>query len=99
MNVTVVNGGHSGACLTRMQALEHIAFLGLNSMLGRQMLYHVAGVCTLTRNDSIALITYGRIFIAFGEMEPDLRSLPTHHDAALLFDGCRRTQGRRKIFA
>ena len=82
-----------------MQALEHIAFLGLNSMLGRQMLYHVAGFCTLTRNYSIALITYSRIFIAFGEMEADLRSLPTRHDAALLFEGCRRAQGCRKIFA
>ena len=99
MNVTVVNGGHSGVCLTRMQAFEHMAFLGLNSMLGRQMLKHVAGVCTLTRNDSIALITYCRIVIAFGEMEPDLRSLLTLHDAALLFEGCRRAQGRRKIFA
>ena len=82
-----------------MQAFEHMAFLGLNYMLGRRMLQHVAGVCTLTRNDSIALITYGRIFIAFGEMEPDLRSLPTLHDADLLFEGCLREQGRRNFFA
>ena len=32
-------------------------------------------------------------------MEPDLRSLPTLHDADLLFEGCRRAQGRRQFFA
>ena len=26
MNVTVVKGGHSEACLTRTQAFEHMAF-------------------------------------------------------------------------
>ena len=40
------------------------------------MFKHVAGICTLTRYYSIALITHGRILILFGEMQPGFRSLP-----------------------
>ena len=81
-----------------MQAFEHMAFLALNSMLGRQMFKHFAGICTLTRYYSIALITHGSIFIAFGETEPDFGSLPPLNDAALLFElqSSARAQGRRR---
>ena len=61
---------------------SNTTFLVLNSMRSRQMFWHVAGICTLTRFYSIALIIHCRILIFTGEMQPGFRSPPPLHDAA-----------------